>query len=85
MDVPLSPELEAYLAEQVRSGRFENASAVVEAALRLQRVQLETERLRLRLEEAERQFESGEYVIADQAYFKGLKQSIRERAAKSPA
>lgn len=84
MDFSLSPELAAYVAEQVRSGRFENASELVENALRLRIAQDEkdVEHLREKLRRSEEDIRAGRTVVADDAFFEAKRQMIRERYMK---
>jgi putative addiction module CopG family antidote len=65
MQIPLKPELEKFVDEQVRTGRFPSASAVIEAGL--SRLMLDPEpnpideQTLASLERAEEQIDRGQY------------------------
>lgn len=77
MDVRLKPELEAYVEEEVRSGRFSSAGEVIEAGLaRLMldpAVEPDAETLAA-IDEAEAQLDRGEGIPMDEAF-----QRLRDR------
>lgn len=79
MDVALSPELKSYVAEQVRNGRFESASELVEHALRLRIAEEagDAEYFREKMRRSEEDFAAGRYVVADDAFFEAKRQRIR--------
>lgn len=83
MNVPLTKEMEDYVADQVRSGRYENARDVVEDALRKKIAEDEGEHLLQRIARSEAQIDRGEYVVADEAYFEAKRQRIRDRYINS--
>lgn len=84
MDLALPPELETYVADQVRSGRFENANELVANALRLRIAEDEkdAEYFREKLRRSEEDFAAGRFVRADDAFFEAKRQRIRDRYMK---
>lgn len=60
MNVTLTPDVEALIAERVASGRYADASEVVREALRLLEQRDRWERLRESLAEAEAEIDRGE-------------------------
>jgi antitoxin ParD1/3/4 len=79
MNVSLTPELEAMIRQQVDSGRYNNASEVVRAALRLldehQRVQHLRSLLAVGLEQAQR----GELVEFTPELLEDIARRAKER------
>jgi antitoxin ParD1/3/4 len=82
MNVSLTPELEAFVQEQVKSGAYVSASEVVREGLRLlvhenALSKLELERLRQQVQQGLDQLDRGEGIAADEAFAE-----LRRRAAK---
>ena len=84
--VALSPHFEAFIQEQVKSGRYNNASEVVRAGLRM----LEDQHARAKLQQAELKaaiaagLASGPGRSAD-AVFNRLEAKYRKQAGKRAA
>ena len=84
--VALSPHFESFIQEQVKSGRYNNASEVVRAALRL----LEDQNARAKIQQEELRaaiaagFASGPGKPADQV-FNRLETKYRKLAGKRAA
>lgn len=84
--VALSPHFEAFILEQVKSGRYNNASEVVRAGLRM----LEDQHARTRLQQEELRaaiaagLASGSGKSAD-AVFDRLESKYRKQAGKRAA
>jgi antitoxin ParD1/3/4 len=77
MNVSLTPTLEAMVREKVESGLYNNAREVVREALRLMEENDRRDRFRRSLEEAQAQFDRGEFT----SLHPGLINEIAERAA----
>ena len=61
--IVVGEHFEAFIDEQVSSGRYNNASEVVRAGLRLlERDELQLSELRRMIEDGDRQIANGEYV-----------------------
>lgn len=65
-DVSLTPEMQRFVEEQVRSGRYASASAVMEAGLLL--LQTEEEELRREIRVGLDQIEKGQVVDGEEAF-----------------
>lgn len=69
MNISLTTELETYVKDQVASGHYKSASEVMREALRHYiRNSMET-RLQRRLDSSRKQYEDGNYVVADNDFF----------------
>ena len=83
MNIPLKKRYADWIAEQVSAGRYASEIEAIEDAVAEKIENEDYERLRERLRESERQFERGEYVVADDAFFERKKRMIRDRFMKS--
>lgn len=83
MDLTLAPDLEAYVAEQVKSGAFPSASDVVADALRRKMREDDVADLREKLRRSEGDLEAGRTVVADEAFFDRLRERVRTSAARA--
>ena len=83
MDFSLSPGLEAYVAEQVRSGAFSSPSDVVADALCPKMRADDIAELREKLRRSEEDMEAGRTVLADDAFFERLRERVRTVAARA--
>jgi antitoxin ParD1/3/4 len=77
MNVSLTPELEAFINQQVESGRYRSASEAVRASIRLLQDHFEERELRLKLLEQElaigiEQLDAGEGIPAERAFAEAL-------------
>ena len=83
VNISITPELDAFLQDRVKSGRYQTTSEVVREALRLLERQ-EQERdaalyqIRAKLERAAGQAERGELIDGDEV-FDELREMIEER------
>lgn len=75
MNISLPDELKAFVDQQVGSRGYTSSSEYVRELLRKER---DKEKLRAMILEG---VASGRGVVADQAYFGGLRQQIRQQAA----
>lgn len=80
MSVILTPQLEARILERVASGRYTDASEVVEEALRLleEREQAQLEHLRSLLEEALEEERRGELIDFTPEFMEDLDRRVKE-------
>ena len=83
VNVSLTPELDAFLASRVKSGRYQTTSEVVREALRLlQRQEQERDEafklLKAKLKRGAEQAERGELLAGNQV-FDELREMIEER------
>lgn len=79
MAVSLTPQLEAMIRQRVESGRYSDASEVVQEALRLLEEQEKLDHLRSLLEIGLEQSRRGEVVEFTPALMETLKQRAHER------
>jgi antitoxin ParD1/3/4 len=83
MNVSLTPELDAFVEQAVRSGRYGSASEAVREGLRLlQEREARFEQLKRDIRAGE---ESGEGIPVDRALIDEIKSSGRERLRKRHA
>ena len=80
MNISLPEALREYVDERVAEGTFANASDYVRALIRDDRLKRAQASLEAKLLEG---LESGPAVVADDAYWEGLKSRALARAAKS--
>jgi antitoxin ParD1/3/4 len=83
VNISITPELDAFLQDRVKSGRYQTTSEVVREALRLlERHEQEREeafhQLKAKLERGAGQAERGELIDGDEA-FAELREMIEER------
>jgi antitoxin ParD1/3/4 len=83
VNISITPELDAFLQERVKSGRYQTTSEVVREALRLlERHEQEREeaihRLKAKLERGAGQAERGETIDGDEVFLE-LREMIDER------
>ena len=78
MSIRLNPRLEAIVHEKVGSGRYPDATAVVEEALRLLDERDRRDRLRAAVAVAEAEVERGDVVDWTPDFFERLKQEARQ-------
>ena len=84
MNISLSKELENYVAELVRSGRYSSASEVVGEALR-NHLREEMERdLQARISRARADVASGDVVEATAEFFEEVRRRIRQNSKGNP-
>lgn len=79
MNVSLPETLRDYIDERVAEGGYANVSDYVRALIREDRARQAKARLEAKLLEG---LESGPPVVADDAYWEGLKREVRARVAK---
>jgi putative addiction module CopG family antidote len=85
MNIPLKKHQAEWIAEQVRSGRYETELEAIEDAIaaRMREDDAEWQATRERLQERIRQGEddirNGRTILADDAYFESKRQMIRNR------
>jgi len=89
MKISLTPELEAYIASKVRSGRYKSVSEVVREGLRLleeqdQLEQLRRERLRQLIDEGRADLQAGRSVVLDEDEMRAIKAEARAFASRHP-
>jgi antitoxin ParD1/3/4 len=77
MHVSLSPQLDAYVLDKVKSGRYNSASEVIREALRLMQ-EREEERM-VRVAEVRQKLAEGQADIDAGRYFEGTIDEVRER------
>lgn len=82
MNIAVEKQLQKWIADQVKSGRYRSETEVVEEALREKMEKDDAEHLWERIQESERAIDHGEYVIADEAFFERKRQMIRDRYMK---
>lgn len=82
MNIALKKDLQEWIDEEVRSGRYRSEAEVIEDALRDKMEKAEADRLWERIQESEQQIDRGEYVVADDAFFESLRARVREIAAQ---
>lgn len=78
MSVILTPQIEAMIRERVASGRYTNASEVMQEALRLLEEREQLEHLRSLLAVGLEQLDRGEFVEFTPDYMKDLHQRAQE-------
>jgi len=69
MNISLTTELETFVKDQVASGHYKSASEVMREALRHYIRNSMENRLEKRLASSRQQYQSGDYVVADDAFF----------------
>jgi putative addiction module CopG family antidote len=79
MTLSLNKQFQDFIDAEIAAGRYASETEVVEDALRELMERTDTNRLRRRLLESERQIERGEFVIADDAFFESKRQMIRDQ------
>ena len=79
MTLSLNKQFKDFIDAEIAAGRYASETEVVEDALRELMERTDTNRLRRRLLESERQIERGEFVIADDAFFESKRQMIRDQ------
>jgi antitoxin ParD1/3/4 len=84
MNVSLTPELEKFVEEKVKSGMYNSASEVVRQALRLLRRQEEVERIHLEKLRAEIQLGIDDADAGRTITLEELKRDIKARRAARP-
>jgi len=78
MGIVLGPRLEELVHEKVGSGRYADASAVVEEALRLLDERDRLDRLRAAVDAADVEIERGEFIDSTPDFFDRLKREARQ-------
>jgi antitoxin ParD1/3/4 len=92
MNISLTPELNSYIQEKVKSGMYHSASEVVREGLRLLKErdavqELRLQELRKQIQEGFTQIERGEYVEfgSTEALVEHITQKGRKRVAQKQA
>ena len=86
MNISLTPELEAFVAEQLQTGHYKSASEIVREALRNQIRKSMKENLDLRIESAHQQLAEGSVLEANADYFERKRKMIGKKyMSNSPA
>ncbi len=80
MTVTLTPRLEAFIRQQVESGRYADANEVVEEALRLLEDRDRLDRLRAEVAKGFEQLDRGEGVLYTPELMERLKREADENA-----
>ncbi len=87
MNISLTPELEAWIASKVDSGRYKSVSEVVREGLRLLEEQdqlkaLRRERLRQLVDEGVADLHAGRGVVLDEDEMRAIKAEARAAASE---
>ena len=82
MSTEISHENEAFIQEQILSGKFESRSEVLDAGIEL--LKLRTD-LQDRFAESRRQLDSGEHTEYDDEALQGLFQRLKDRVRQKNA
>jgi len=86
MTVTLTPELEKLIREKIERGEYESADALVgQAVQRLLEEDTVRDEIRLRIEAAEAEIDSGQYVEYDAGTIQELARNVHERGLKKLA
>lgn len=80
MNISLTPELEKFVTDQVKSGQYKTSSEVIREALRLQLRQSIESSLDMRIASARIQIEQGKTIPADKNFFESKRQRIKSKA-----
>ena len=78
MDMQLPPDVEAYLAEQVKRGIYASAGDAVVEALRRRMREDDVAELREKLRRSEEDVKAGRTAVADDAFFEAKRQRVRD-------
>ena len=79
MNVSLTPELEEFVAKQLKTGLYKSASEIVREALRGQIQKSMEEQLDYRIASARQQIAEGETIEANADYFDSKRKMIRKK------
>lgn len=83
MNISLTPELEKFVTDQVKSGQYKSSSEVIREALRGQLKSSVESSLDMRIATARIQVEEGKTTIADSKFFESKRERIRSLASNS--
>ena len=83
MNVSLAPELEQFVTEQVKSGKYRSSAEVISEALKSKIQETEQLAFQQRLTASRQQAQEGKVVEADSAFFEGKRQRIKDQYLSS--
>ncbi len=83
MNVSLTPELEQFVSDQVKTGFYRTSSEVIREALRKQIQGKERMDLEQRLSLGRQQIEEGRAIKADKHFFDDKRQRIKDQCSLS--
>ena len=78
MNISLTPELEEYVATQLKSGHYNSSSEVIREALRNQIRQSMSQQLEQRIGAGRQQVAGGRVIRVDADYFDEKRERIRQ-------
>ena len=82
MNISLTPELEKFVTDQVKSGQYKSSSEVIREALREQLRSAVESNLDMRIATARIQADEGKTTIADSKFFESKRQRVRSMVNK---